>query len=138
MIRFTPALACTLCAAALVYGVKDMPRVGDGSAPANIHPQVAVRYLDSADKADGTLGEVGPANVVTSVLGDYRGYDTLGETTVIFTAALCVVLLLRYGHGTGGSPWPGEGAPSQGPPLIGPPGRPVPPKGDEAEGGAHD
>ncbi len=43
----------------------------------------------------GVAGEVGPANVVTSVLGDYRGYDTLGETVVIFTAGLCVVALLR-------------------------------------------
>ena len=34
-------------------------------------------------------------NVVTSVLADYRGYDTLGETTVIFTAGIGVMLLLR-------------------------------------------
>ena len=33
-------------------------------------------------------------NVVTSVLADYRGYDTLGETTVIFTAGIGVMLLL--------------------------------------------
>ena len=46
-------------------------------------------------RSRGVAGEVGPANVVTSVLGDYRGYDTLGETVVIFTAGLCVVLLLR-------------------------------------------
>ena len=34
-------------------------------------------------------------NVVTSVLADYRGYDTLGETTVIFTAGIGVMLLLK-------------------------------------------
>ena len=34
-------------------------------------------------------------NVVTSVLADYRGYDTLGETTVIFTAGIGVLLLLK-------------------------------------------
>jgi multicomponent Na+:H+ antiporter subunit B len=34
-------------------------------------------------------------NAVTSVLADYRGYDTLGETTVIFTAGIGVMLLLR-------------------------------------------
>ena len=33
--------------------------------------------------------------IVTSVLADYRGYDTLGETTVIFTAGIGVMLLLR-------------------------------------------
>ena len=34
-------------------------------------------------------------NVVTAVLASYRGYDTLGETTVIFTAVIGVMLLLR-------------------------------------------
>jgi multicomponent Na+:H+ antiporter subunit B len=34
-------------------------------------------------------------NVVTSVLADYRGYDTLGETTVVFTAGIACILLLR-------------------------------------------
>ena len=33
-------------------------------------------------------------NVVTSVLASYRGYDTLGEVTVIFTAAVAVMMLL--------------------------------------------
>ena len=42
---------------------------------------------DSAD-------EIGVPNVVTSVLASYRGYDTLGETTVIFTACVGVMLLL--------------------------------------------
>jgi multicomponent Na+:H+ antiporter subunit B len=37
-------------------------------------------------------------NVVTSVLADYRGYDTLGETTVIFTAGMACILLLRRGR----------------------------------------
>ena len=34
-------------------------------------------------------------NVVTAVLASYRGYDTLGETTVIFTAAIAVMLLMK-------------------------------------------
>jgi len=34
-------------------------------------------------------------NVVTTVLADYRGYDTLGETTVIFTTGIACILLLR-------------------------------------------
>jgi multicomponent Na+:H+ antiporter subunit B len=40
------------------------------------------------------LPDLGVPNVVTAVLASYRGYDTLGETTVIFTAGLCVLLLL--------------------------------------------
>jgi len=34
-------------------------------------------------------------NVVTAVLASYRGYDTLGEVTVVFTAGVGVLLLLR-------------------------------------------
>ena len=41
------------------------------------------------------IKETNVPNVVTSVLADYRGYDTLGETTVIFTAGIGVMLLLR-------------------------------------------
>ena len=36
--------------------------------------------------------------MVTSVLADYRGFDTLGEVTVIFTGALAVLLILRTGR----------------------------------------
>ncbi len=39
--------------------------------------------------------ETGVPNMVTAGLADYRGYDTLGETTVIFTAGISVILLLR-------------------------------------------
>jgi multicomponent Na+:H+ antiporter subunit B len=37
----------------------------------------------------------GSANLVTGVLFDFRGYDTLGEATILFTAALGVVTILR-------------------------------------------
>jgi multicomponent Na+:H+ antiporter subunit B len=54
-----------------------------------IHQHVAPKYL--ADSIKETM----VPNVVTAVLADYRGYDTLGETTVIFTAGIGVMLLLR-------------------------------------------
>jgi multicomponent Na+:H+ antiporter subunit B len=77
---------CTLIFAALVYGSIDMPLYGDPSAP--IHHHVVPRYLnDSTD-------EIGLPNVVTSVLASYRGYDTMGETFVIFTAAVGVITLI--------------------------------------------
>jgi multicomponent Na+:H+ antiporter subunit B len=41
------------------------------------------------------LKETGVPNMVTYGLADYRGYDTLGETTVIFTAGVSVILLMR-------------------------------------------
>jgi len=72
--------------AGLVYATLDMPRYGDPSAP--IHHHVAPRYIEKSG------AEVGVPNIVTSVLASYRGYDTLGEVTVIFTAAVGVMALI--------------------------------------------
>lgn len=72
--------------ALLVYATLDMPRYGDPEAPAYLH--VVPRYLDES------LAATGVPNVVTAVLASYRGYDTLGETTVIFTAAIGVLAIL--------------------------------------------
>ena len=88
-----PLLVVLVTGGFLVYGTFDMPGYGDPDAP--IHRHVAPRYLEQS------MGEVGMPNVVTSVLASYRGYDTFGETTVIFTAALGVLLLLG-GRRTGG------------------------------------
>jgi multicomponent Na+:H+ antiporter subunit B len=74
--------------AALIYGTLDMPHYGDPQAPVHLH--VAPTYLHD------TPGEIGVPNVVTSVLASYRGYDTLGEVTVIFTAGVGVLALLGY------------------------------------------
>ncbi len=73
--------------AVLVWGTLALPPFG--TADAIIHRHVAPRYLADSIK------ETNVPNVVTSVLADYRGYDTLGETTVIFTAGIGVMLLLR-------------------------------------------
>ena len=42
-----------------------------------------------------TIEETATPNAVTSILADYRGYDTLGETSVIFTAGISCILILR-------------------------------------------
>ena len=73
--------------AILIYGTVDMPDWGDPESPASLH--VSPRYITK------TLEETATPNMVTSVLADYRGYDTLGETTVIFTAGIVCILLLR-------------------------------------------
>lgn len=72
--------------AGLIYATLDMPHFGDPQAPAQVH--VAPRYLHDSPQ------EIGIPNAVTSVLASYRGYDTLGEVTVVFTAAIGVLLLL--------------------------------------------
>lgn len=61
-----------------------------GLVPFGEHaPLMAEAYQGAA--ADST----GSANLVTGVLFDFRGYDTLGEATILFTAALGVVTILR-------------------------------------------
>lgn len=85
-----PALALVLCLAVgglLAYGMVGLPAFSDPQAP--IHTHVAPRYL-----AEG-VKETGVPNIVTAVLASYRGYDTLGETIVVFTAGVGVIALLR-------------------------------------------
>lgn len=84
--RITPLLTVLITGGILVYGTLDMPRYGDPTAP--IHHHVAPRYIDKSGS------EVGPPNIVTSVLASYRGYDTLGEVFVVFTAATGVLAII--------------------------------------------
>ncbi|MBM3732246.1 MAG: DUF4040 domain-containing protein [Acidimicrobiia bacterium] len=82
-----PLFVSAVTGAVLVWGTLVLPPFG--TADAVIHKHVVPRYI-----AD-TIKETNVPNVVTAVLADYRGYDTLGETTVIFTAGIGVMLLLR-------------------------------------------
>ena len=77
--------------AVLVYGTLGLPAFSDPAAP--IHHHVVPRYLNDIRT------EVDVPNVVTAVLASYRGYDTLGETTVVFTAGAGVLALLRRRRG---------------------------------------
>lgn len=81
-----PLAVVTVTGAALVYGTLDIPSFGDPEAPAQTH--VAPYYLERS------VPETGVPNVVTSVLASYRGFDTLGEVIVIFTAGIAVLLLI--------------------------------------------
>ena len=80
------AILSIVTGSVLIYGTLDMPSYGDENAPAHLH--VVPRYLNNS------LDEVGIPNVVTSVLATYRGYDTLGEAFVVFTAALGVLAII--------------------------------------------
>jgi len=84
--RILPLLAVVVTGAFLVFGTLDMPHYGDPQAP--IHQHVAPRYIEVSGD------EIGVPNIVTSVLASYRGYDTLGETVVIFTAGVAVLMLM--------------------------------------------
>ena len=83
-----PLFVVTVTGAALVYGTLDMPYFGDPQAPVHQYPNPGFVEQSLHDMH-------GLPNVVTSVLAGYRGYDTLGETAVIFTAGIAVLLILR-------------------------------------------
>ena len=82
-----PLAIAAVITGALVYGTLGLPAFSDPQAPIHVH--VVPRYLNDA------LRETGVPNVVTAVLASYRGYDTLGETIVVFTAGIGVIALLR-------------------------------------------
>lgn len=81
-----PLAVVVVTGAFLVYGTLDIPPFGVADNPVHVH--VGPRYLEQS----GT--EIGIPNVVTSVLASYRGYDTLGEVTVVFTGMVGVLALL--------------------------------------------
>ncbi len=81
--------------ALLIYASTGLPNRGDADAvmfreksPAG-SPGASSYYIRNAYKDAET------PNMVTVILADYRGYDTLGEETVIMTAGLICFLLLR-------------------------------------------
>ena len=73
--------------AVLVYASLDLPAFGAADSPVQTHPLTDAYLRDSQV-------DVGIPNTVTSVLASYRGYDTLGELAVIFTAGTAVLLVL--------------------------------------------
>jgi len=83
------AFICILLfGAVLLYGTMDFPAYGDPESPASRH--VSPYYIKKA------IEDTAVPNLVTAVLADYRGYDTLFETAVILTAGLACFLLLRW------------------------------------------
>jgi multicomponent Na+:H+ antiporter subunit B len=80
-------LAALLTGLVLVIAETDFPRFADQFSPASLH--LSPYYITQ------TLHDTNVPNMVTSVLADYRGFDTMFETAVIFTAGLAVIAILR-------------------------------------------
>ena len=89
--RLTALIVVTAAALVVIYATFDKPRFGDPQAPAQTH--VAPWYLENTPR------HIDIPNVVTAVLGSYRGYDTLGEVFVVFVAGAGVLFLLSAGRG---------------------------------------
>lgn len=81
-----PLLVVVATGAVLIYGTLDMPSFGSATSPAQTH--LAAQYLSQSPT------DIGVPNVVTAILASYRGYDTLGETVVVFTACVGVLMLI--------------------------------------------
>lgn len=88
--RFGPLAVCLVTGAVLIYATIDLPAFGSQDSPANSY--VGAMYLQR------TATDIDIPNVVTAVLSSYRGFDTLGETAVVFAAGLAVSLLLGFGE----------------------------------------
>jgi len=86
-LKVAALIAAIMTGALLIYGTGEMPGWGDPNSPASSH--VSPKYIQEAIEKTAT------PNMVTAVLADYRSYDTLGETVVVFTAAIGCVLMLR-------------------------------------------
>ena len=76
-----------LCGGLLIYGTTDFPGWADPESPASLH--VSNYYIEK------TMEDTSVPNIVTAVLADYRGYDTMFETAVIFSAGIACFFLLR-------------------------------------------
>ena len=82
-----PLIICLTIGGLLIYGTYGLPAFGASDTP--IHTHISVQYLERS------MSETGVPNVVTSVLASYRGFDTLGEVIVVFTAAIGVLSILK-------------------------------------------
>ncbi len=80
--------------ALLLYASKDFPAWGDPLSPAN-NSELSRHYITE------TRVETEVPNIVTAVLADYRGYDTMFETVVIFVAGLGILAVLRQSPSAG-------------------------------------
>lgn len=78
---------CVFLVAMLLVAVSWMPTFGEADRPVN--NEVSARYIEKG------LQETGAVNIVTGMILDYRAFDTLGESHVLFIATCTVLILLR-------------------------------------------
>lgn len=81
-----PLFVAVATAAILFWATTEMPPFGSPDVPV---------LTAGPDYLERSVPETGIPNVVTSVLASYRGFDTLGEVVVIFTAGIGVLVLLK-------------------------------------------
>ena len=91
--RIFATIAVVITGSLLLWGVSDFPAFGDPESPPNAGVEGSEsisQYFITRTYADSKV-----PNIVTAVLADYRGYDTLFETVVIFAAGMAIFAILR-------------------------------------------
>jgi len=86
-LKFLALLSTFITGALLIYGTADFAPWGDPHSPANAH--VSPYYIQHI------VPQTHVPNLVTAVVADYRGYDTMFETVVIYCAGMAVTAVLR-------------------------------------------
>lgn len=74
----------------LCLSISCLPKIGDPNSAPNSH--VTPYYIENSQK------DTGSPNIVTGTLADYRGFDTLEETTVMFLAGMTAMLIIKAGE----------------------------------------
>lgn len=74
----------------MMYALYDITPYGDLNH--SFHSHISKYYIEN------TYKDIGVSSFVAAILASYRGYDTLGETTVILTAAVAIAVILRRNH----------------------------------------
>ena len=94
--RLVAAAICVGVIWALLTTVSQLPRFGDAENPMN--NEVSERYIEKG------MEETGAVNVVAGMILDYRAFDTLGESHVLFIAVCAVLIILRVNLDENGRP----------------------------------
>ncbi len=81
----TAVVSCVLLIGVLLFTLANLPRYGEENPRTT---EVVERYVEHG------LEETGAVNIVAGMILDYRAFDTLGESHVLFTALVCVMILL--------------------------------------------
>lgn len=93
--RFLSYLSLIAVGALLIYASAGLPYRGDSDSAVNREKSPSGSTVASSYYIKNAYNDTKTPNLVTSVLGDYRSFDTLGEEAVIFTAGIICYLLLR-------------------------------------------
>lgn len=97
--KAVPYLLLAAFCGLLIYASTGLPNRGDARSVTNRETSPAGTTNAPSHYIRNSKEEMHTDNMVTTILADYRGYDTLGEETVILTAGLICFLLLRRERG---------------------------------------